>query len=97
MPEPALDPLPYKKYYELNDFQIGRLGYGRNIQSYKIQSDSISRDHCEFIRIKNCNKKSLDHQKIIEKAFKYRTPVRSLCRKIPRETFEKIFEYLRPK
>lgn len=55
LPIDSLPPIHYLKFPEIDDFQFGRVGFGRLHQSYKIQSDSISKDHCSFTHIKKNN------------------------------------------
>ena len=78
-----LEPIPYIRYPELNDFQIGRIGFGRTIQSYKIKSDSISRDHCEIVRIKSYTQNIINKHKIIQSFLTTKSHYSSNLRKLP--------------
>lgn len=43
-----LEPIQYEKDPKIANFTFGRAGFGRHIQSFKIESDTISKFHCKI-------------------------------------------------
>ena len=82
LPVPTLPPIKYIKFYEINDFQFGRTGFGRLHQSYKIQSDSISKDHCSITHLKTDSSKEIKKFQILKKKLQSSTPISSASRRI---------------
>ena len=79
-PKLTLPPILYRKFPQLTDFHFGRTGFGREHQSYKIQSDSISKDHCNIELFQNDSLKQKSYFDTLKRALSLRTSVSSTCR-----------------
>lgn len=79
----------------MSDFQFGRTGFGRNRQSHKIESDSISKFHSTIWHYQSNNLAAKKNENIIYRTLTKKTPLFSKFRELPSECWSIIFSYLR--